>query len=113
MNRTIIPRPKYVIKLIRENQCGFSGSTPLVCCQTGTTDTPQEKYISTSTIAPTPIESDSNSNLVTAIKSHPNYPMLASDICGPIIGDTRITSGSKAKINEYPWMALIAYHVGE
>lgn len=144
LNRTMIPRPRNVIKLIRNNQCGIYGNIPYVCCEIPTQRVTQpETTITTerrTTITtPFPIntqpqfspnttslpsephtqndDDDDNSvsddNSETVIKSHPNYKLLSNDICGPIATDSRITSGSKATLNEYPWMALIAYDVGE
>lgn len=124
LNRTAIPRPRSVIKLIRENQCGFSGNTPYVCCQKPSPETSTEPHrtVPTSTTkrlvvldeATEPYDQDiSQDNFGSLIRSHPNFRLLSNDICGPIATDSRITSGSKATLNEYPWMALIAYDVGE
>lgn len=129
LNRTMIPRPRHVIKLIRDNQCGFYGNIPYVCCQksmpettTITTEaqttppsTTQLPFIPASVTERYEQEEEiaSHDNLENIITSHPNYRLLANDICGPIATDGRITSGSKATLNEYPWMALIAYDVGE
>lgn len=121
----MIPRPRSVIKLIRDNQCGFYNNTPYVCCQKSipetSTDAPTSTTSTTTESLPIPdpsqifeeIEDVSHENFIDQISSHPNYRLLANDICGPIATDRRITSGKKATLNEYPWMALIAYDVGK
>lgn len=112
LNKTMIPRPKYVIKLIRENQCGLYRNTPYVCCEKVTMETTTEER--KTSIEPLPLPSEANGiQTITEITSHPNYRLLPNGICGPIAIDSRITSGSKATLNEYPWMALIAYDVGK
>lgn len=126
LNRTRIPRPRSVIKLIRDNQCDFYSNTPYVCCEQSLpetkTETPSTTASTTTESISAPfdpndifgeIEDTSHENFINDIASHPNYRLLPNEICGPIATDRRITSGSKAVLNEYPWMALIAYDVGK
>lgn len=120
---TPIPRPKFVINLIKEKECGFDGKTPYVCCHLSSRETSTEQPTTVSSIAKeedsvssetyTSTENTSIDNLESAINSHPNYRLLSNDICGPSATDSRITSGTKATLNEYPWMALLAYKIGE
>lgn len=122
MNKSPIPRPRSVIKLIKENQCGFDGSTPYVCCHVPKQETLTEepttisRTTQSSSSSKEPYETSedfSHNDLESLISSHRNYRLLSNEICGQIATNIRITSGTKAMLNEYPWMALIAYDVGE
>lgn len=45
------------------------------------------------------------------LTDHENYHLLPVNRCGPIpMVRNRITNGKKAALEEFPWMALIAYH---
>lgn len=101
LDRSTIPRPRHVIKAIREFQCGFAGSTPKVCC------TVVSKSASTLAVLPLAVEPP------PVVLGHRNLRLLPSDTCGRIPDGVRITSGSKTSLMEFPWMALIAYYTGE
>lgn len=113
--RSPIPRPRNVIRIIREKQCGFYKETPYVCCEIPTpAPTPT---ITTTVPTTTTTEAEGEETFFEELNSnrwaaHQNYRLLANDICGPIGTNSRITSGSRTGINEFPWMALIAYKVG-
>lgn len=53
--------------------------------------------------------------LLTSIDKHPNFRLLDHDICGPVPLNyrnhvkTRIVGGRVTTIDEFPWMALLAY----
>ncbi|KAJ8953050.1 hypothetical protein NQ314_007425 [Rhamnusium bicolor] len=103
LNKSSIPRSRSVIKMIRENQCGFNGKMPYVCCQRPTL--PPESSTEATTVTPPLLDT------LTDIRNrHTNFNLLPDNICGPISTDSRITFGKKTAISEYPWMALIAYY---
>ncbi|KAJ8985954.1 hypothetical protein NQ317_010712 [Molorchus minor] len=106
LNHTTKPRPMSLIKLIQENQCGFDGNNPYVCCD----DLPSSSSsITTTTTTLAPVYN----KLGDAVHKHPNFNLLPIDICGtsvPFSTDSRITAGTQTVIEEYPWMALLAYY---
>lgn len=54
-----------------------------------------------------------NHRKIDQLANHPNFGLLPLDRCGPIgphILSDRITYGKKTALEEFPWMALIAYH---
>lgn len=100
LNKTPIPRPKNVIKFIKEHQCGFHGNVPKVCCS--------DKYMN--------LNNMNGNNILLPYKTfkitnHKNFKLLPKD-CGKLSDDFRITGGTKASLLEFPWMALIAYDTG-
>ncbi|KAK2583732.1 hypothetical protein KPH14_009650 [Odynerus spinipes] len=98
------PLPQVLLDFLRDSQCGFEGTTPKVCCQTRTTSPP----VNVTTAAPiveTVLDPPDVSN-------HPNLRLLHHDICGPIT-ERRIIGGNKTGVFDFPWMALIAYNVGQ
>lgn len=106
LKRSTIPRPRNIVKIIREKHCGFHGNTPYVCCSVPTTQTETTTKVmdaTTTDIVPPSIK-------ISPFKYHPNYNLLPNDICGPISTNSRITNGKKTDIGEFPWMALIAYN---
>lgn len=53
-----------------------------------------------------------NHRKIDQLANHPNFGLLPLDRCGPIgphILSDRITFGKKTALEEFPWMALIAY----
>lgn len=117
LTRSPIPRPRNVIKIIREQQCGFYKETPYVCCEKPIPAPPTTTPTTTTTSSTTTEAIEAKETYFDELNadpwsSHQNYRLLANDICGPIATNSRITSGSQTGINEYPWMALIAYKVG-
>nr|CAH7731242.1 unnamed protein product [Callosobruchus chinensis] len=117
LNRSSIPRPRNVIKIIREHQCGFYANTPYVCCTRPTPPPPPPTLPSLPSPQRSLLAEASTSkpiaqllNRFTSLTGHRNYHLLRSDICGSIQTNTRITGGKKTAINEFPWMALIAYY---
>ncbi|XP_071053752.1 CLIP domain-containing serine protease HP8-like [Onthophagus taurus] len=105
LSKTDIPRPRYVIKLIREHQCGFVGEVPKVCCfrRMNTSSKPKTSIIPIGrSYFPPP-----------NVTNHTNLQLLPNNICGPISQGYRITSGNETSLEEFPWMALIAYETGE
>lgn len=99
LNKTPIPRPKNVIKFIKEHQCGFYGNVPKVCCNAD--------YMNLNNIDGNVVKPYTNRK----ISHHNNFKLLPKD-CGKISNDFRITGGTKATLLEFPWMALIAYDTG-
>ncbi|CAH0551214.1 unnamed protein product [Brassicogethes aeneus] len=114
LQRSPKPRPPRVVNIIREKQCGMVGrKIPKVCCTL-------QKSSSTTTIKPKTttfktfkIKKDPEIDIRTDISTHKNFDLLPHDTCGPIIGDSRITSGTSTFLGEYPWMALIIYYTDE
>lgn len=84
------PLPQATLDLLRKSQCGFQGRNPLACCPS-TTPSP-------------PVENTED------VSNHPNIRLLKQEMCGPVTED-KIINGIRAKLNELPWMALIAYTV--
>ncbi|KAG8236449.1 hypothetical protein J437_LFUL016745 [Ladona fulva] len=79
------------LEYLRKSQCGFHDRQPLVCC-------PRQN----------PAPKPPNVEVVEDVSRHRNLPLLRNDLCGPL-SDDRIIGGNITKINELPWMALIAY----
>ncbi|XP_050293697.1 CLIP domain-containing serine protease HP8-like [Anthonomus grandis grandis] len=122
LDKTPIPRPKWVVTMIRKHQCGFEDNIPKVCCNreylqhsTTTTTTPQP--ITTTHNPPKRMVQTEPDLLFNSFPgdfySHPNIDLLLGHRCGPIPQQrliNRITSGKKTYLEEFPWMALIAYN---
>lgn len=91
------PLPSEVIDFLRNSQCGFKGSSPLVCCPLPT-PSPTE--------APKPAVEEPPD-----VSSHPNLRLLPLNICGPVSAN-KIVNGNRTVLFQYPWMALIRYNKG-
>lgn len=96
LNKTPIPRPKSVIKFIKEYQCGFYGNVPKVCCNF------KNMNLNSDIVKP---------YVTNKISDHQNIKLLPKE-CGKLSNDFRITGGTKTSLLEFPWMALIAYDTG-
>ncbi|XP_072376127.1 phenoloxidase-activating enzyme 1-like [Diabrotica undecimpunctata] len=107
LNNNPIPRPRNVISAIRENQCGFKGNTPYVCCSRPTT-IPLETTTEYKTVSP--FSTHVSDRFSDSLTKHYNYRLLPQNICGVVSTGSRITNGQTAGLNEYPWMALIFYN---
>ncbi|XP_050508539.1 CLIP domain-containing serine protease HP8-like isoform X2 [Diabrotica virgifera virgifera] len=107
LNNNPIPRPRNVITAIRENQCGFKGNTPYVCCSRPTTLPPET---TTEYKMVSPYSTHLSDRFSDSLTKHYNYRLLPQNICGVVSTGSRITNGQTAGLNEYPWMALIFYN---
>lgn len=47
------------------------------------------------------------------IWKHKNFNLLPISNCGKLPTDDRILFGNKARLNEFPWMALIKFETGK
>ncbi|CAG9774041.1 unnamed protein product [Ceutorhynchus assimilis] len=106
LDKTPIPRPRSIIKIIKQHQCGFAGETPKVCCFRKPTTT-------TTTTTQRPARSILQQSTISNLYSHRNFELLPVNRCGPIANQVltnRITAGRKTSLEEFPWMALIAYN---
>ncbi|CAH1104153.1 unnamed protein product [Psylliodes chrysocephalus] len=115
LDNSPIPRPRNVITIIRDHQCGFRRNMPFVCCNRPTTAAPET---TTEITTQPPVNNNLNrypdppvtiDRFSDPLPHHRNYHLLPQDICGAIKTDFRITNGDKASLNEYPWMALLFY----
>lgn len=89
-----------------------------MCC-----DKPTPRPTSPPTPPPSQLQREEREDSLTTIfdeldndedvSKHENYNLLPNDICGPILTNSRITAGKKTSLNEFPWMALIAYQTGK
>ncbi|KAG8236448.1 hypothetical protein J437_LFUL016744 [Ladona fulva] len=89
------PIPQATLDFLRRSQCGFQNRDPLVCCPPS----------STPTSTPPPVD-----EVAEDVSQHRNLNLLPLGLCGPI-ADNRIFGGNRTKLNEMPWMALVAYSV--
>jgi Regulatory CLIP domain of proteinases/Trypsin len=74
------------LEFLKQSQCGFENRSPLVCCASGAT----------------PVESKQKNQAI-----HANL-LPTFEKCGASLSD-RIVGGRNAKVDEYPWLALIEY----
>ncbi|KAJ8673963.1 hypothetical protein QAD02_005225 [Eretmocerus hayati] len=105
------------------SQCGFDGNVPKVCCEDRvqnqfptqrptqrpnqwTTPWTTQRVTQRSTERPGAGQVDDLA--APDVTSHPNIRFLDLNNCGPI-SDQKIIGGNKTRINEFPWMALLAY----
>ncbi|CAH1116588.1 unnamed protein product [Phaedon cochleariae] len=102
------PLPRAVFNIIRRHHCGAIENIPYVCCN-ATTDS----------LTPALKEKNDQATMTDAFSEslmmHPNYKMLPRN-CGPVMTEllsSRITNGRTTGLNEFPWMALIAYRTDE
>ncbi|CAG9813077.1 unnamed protein product [Phaedon cochleariae] len=139
LDRSPIPRPRSVINIIRAHHCDFQGNVPFVCCNRTAPiyappptlaplpythpaySSPEQEFTQRTqtkrTTRATKRRSrttaqpfyDSYSDVSETLLSHANFRMLPQDTCGPISTNARITNGRLTDLNEFPWMALIAY----
>lgn len=117
LDRSPKPRTLQVIEIIRTAQCGFYKNTPKVCCylqyQTSTTETSTTITPSTTLSIAENRETQAFNLPKVDLRIHPNYSLLPNDICGEIPTNNRITGGSKTSMNEFPWMALLAFNTSK
>ncbi|KAF7279785.1 hypothetical protein GWI33_006745 [Rhynchophorus ferrugineus] len=114
LDRSPKPRPRSIVKIIRDHQCGFENNKPKVCCITSTTTSTTTSTVQLHTDPPREHRTSNLPDMFQTIKRHltlhKNYPLLPTTACGPISSNSRITSGKKTSLEEFPWMALIAYN---
>lgn len=93
MKRSPYPRPKAVIKVLRDHHCGLYKNVPKVCC-----------YVTSQ-------QSHGTKNM-SDLLYHKNIKLLPFDSCGKVhfaaLG-SRIINGYGTLPLEFPWMALIVY----
>ncbi|XP_030765186.1 CLIP domain-containing serine protease 2-like isoform X2 [Sitophilus oryzae] len=109
LDRSPIPRPRSIVKIIREHHCGFENNNPKVCCSMATSTT-----TTSTTPRPTSVKKvqrlpEMFKGLKHKLSKHRNYHLLPKDTCGPISANSRITNGKGTNIEEFPWMVLVAY----
>ncbi|XP_013184392.2 CLIP domain-containing serine protease HP8 isoform X2 [Amyelois transitella] len=80
-------------QLLRSLHCGFESNTPKICC-------PPDFSASSS-------NGDGSSNVESRVRQ-PGSLLPGYDVCG-IQNDDRIVGGTRADIDEHPWMALLRY----
>ncbi|XP_066157138.1 CLIP domain-containing serine protease B4-like isoform X2 [Euwallacea fornicatus] len=121
LDDTPIPRSRSIIQIIVKHQCGeMENDIPKVCCfinlePSFTTTTITQRPSSSATNKPelsgSILEFLENSNRVSQLERHPNFKQLPLGRCGPTTTyDNRITHGKKTALEEFPWMALVAYN---
>ncbi|CAG9793199.1 unnamed protein product [Diatraea saccharalis] len=95
------------VQILRRAHCGFDGSNPKVCCPlqgipTAPPVTPAP-VITTTTPAPSPTSKTiGGSDFVDALPEPP--------VCGISNASfSRVVGGVKAKLGDFPWMALLGY----
>lgn len=96
LDRNPIPRPRRIIKFIRDHHCGFQFNTPKVCCHSNNSKSKQGI-------------TELKDTKERRISEHKNIDLLPKGNCGKLSHNYRITDGSSTSILEFPWMALIAY----
>ncbi|KAL7291856.1 hypothetical protein TKK_0014419 [Trichogramma kaykai] len=117
------------VQFLQKAQCGFEGKNPKVCCEpssngnggnNGNVWGQQTTTTTTTTTTRRPIlppnnggnNAGSGSNPSPPdVTRHPNLRLLDHNLCGPI-SDDKIYGGNRTKVNEFPWMALVAYDTG-
>lgn len=103
LDNSPIPRPRPVIKIIKEHQCGFDSHTPKVCC-----------FVNDSEDAKIKADQITLKNVKTSkILNKDKVNLLPMSNCGVVSKDFRITGGTEASLLEFPWMSLIAYETNE
>ncbi|XP_053613900.1 CLIP domain-containing serine protease HP8-like isoform X2 [Plodia interpunctella] len=84
-------------QLLRTLHCGFDANTPKICCP------PEFSGASNGATNSVP----ETSNLESRVRQ-PSSLLPGYDTCG-IQNDDRIVGGTRADIDEHPWMALLRY----
>ncbi|XP_066157983.1 venom protease-like [Euwallacea fornicatus] len=121
LDETPIPRPKSIVRIMVKHQCGgLENGIPKVCCFVDlessftTTTTSQRPVLSVTNKSELPGSIPNfleNIYSVNHLEEHPNFKRLPMERCGSIITlGNRITVGKKTGLEEFPWMALIAYN---
>ncbi|XP_066255147.1 transmembrane protease serine 9-like [Euwallacea similis] len=121
LKETTIPRPKSIIRIMIKHQCGvLENGIPKVCCFVNlepiltTTTTTQKPVLSVTNKSELPVSIMKfleSTSTVNQLEEHPNFKHLPLERCGSItILENRITDGKKTGLEEFPWMALIAYN---
>ncbi|XP_066249507.1 CLIP domain-containing serine protease B4-like isoform X2 [Euwallacea similis] len=121
LDETPIPRPRSIIRIIVRHQCGeMENDIPKVCCFinlepsfpiTTTTQRPLPSTTNKPELSGSILDFLENSNRVSQLERHPNFKQLPLERCGSITTlDNRITYGKKTALEEFPWMALVAYN---
>ncbi|CAH1116597.1 unnamed protein product [Phaedon cochleariae] len=96
--RTLLKRPltKEVISYLNSHTCSYESSQVWVCCPPG----------------PISFREKGDSDYANAeppdVSQHRNYHLLPEE-CGYLDAGDRIRGGVNAKLNEFPWMALLSY----
>ncbi|XP_066157604.1 phenoloxidase-activating factor 3-like isoform X1 [Euwallacea fornicatus] len=97
LSRIKRPISEVILKRIQAYTCGVAGGSIKVCC-------PSE-----------PIELESQmmqfSNEPPDVSSHRNLNLLPKN-CGFLNTNNRIINGEDAFLNEFPWMVLLQYSIG-
>ncbi|XP_064212035.1 uncharacterized protein LOC661559 [Tribolium castaneum] len=93
----------YILFTPKRTYCGFNKNVPKICCESIEVPEPTEKQAENITNAPRVYRGSED------LVNHQNFDFLPMDKCGQISNGLRITSGTRASLGEFPWMALIAY----
>lgn len=99
------PIPESSLVFLRKAQCGFDNNTPKVCCVQLNS---RKRFASRALPIPMPLQTPSYS---TEVAQHPNLKLVNGDNCGPIV-QPKIYGGQRTGVLDFPWMALLAYRVG-
>ncbi|XP_017890039.2 uncharacterized protein LOC108630945 [Ceratina calcarata] len=89
------PLSRETLAYLHGLQCGFEGKDPKVCCEQRQTP-------------PVAVTKDPAPPDVT---NHRNVHLVNRDDCGPVT-QSKILGGNQTSVIEFPWMALLAYDLG-
>lgn len=98
------------VNYLKQLQCGFEGTEPRVCCKPTPTRPPSgqtDDTIYPGTIPLTDLKNGIESGN-TSVAELFNNPLLPND-CGKVL-NTKIVGGTRADLDEFPWMALLEYY---
>nr|AAL31705.1 coagulation factor-like protein 1 [Hyphantria cunea] len=95
-------------QVLRKAHCGFEGNIPKVCCPLSSILTASLQRLSSATMTTTTTTAASavSKNATPAfIESLPDPPVCG--VSNATLG--RVVGGDKAKLGDFPWMALLGY----
>jgi len=122
-------RNSEIILYLKNSICGFNGMVPKLCCPLDSTSTPvtsnppppnrgpEAAAIATPTPLPKPLPTplptplpprNGNADEPVDVSLSPRLSLLPLNVCG-IADEGKIIGGKKAKVFEYPWMAVLGY----
>lgn len=92
------------LQQLHRSMCGFEGKIPKVCCESQETIAMEQS----NRVAEIPIMIPDPPD----VTQHPNLKLLDLNLCGPIT-EQKIVRGNRTGVLQYPWMALVAYKIGD